>query len=56
MRVALGTRDDAETILGRAGVYAAIEHCYRLAARRACVDAVTMQATTWIVARNGRAD
>lgn len=55
-RVALGARDDAELLLGRVGVYEAIEHAYRVAARRVGVDPVTMQATTWIVARNGRAD
>jgi hypothetical protein len=34
--------------------YEAIAHCYRLAARRVGVTPPTMQATTWIVARNGR--
>lgn len=43
-----------ETLLGRVGVYDAVEHAYRLAARRRGVDPSTMQATTWIVARNGR--
>jgi hypothetical protein len=51
MRVA----DLDEDLLGRKGAYDAIEHAYRLAARRRGVDPVTMQATTWIVARNGRA-
>jgi hypothetical protein len=46
---------DAETMLGRAGMYAAVAHAYRVAARRAGVDPTTMQATTWVVARNGRA-
>ena len=56
-RVALGPRElDAEKVLTRAGVYDAIEHAYRLAAKRRGVDAATMQATTWVVARNGRAD
>lgn len=56
-RVALGTSsDDPERDLGRVGVYDAIEHAYRLAARKRGVDPTTMQATTWIVARNGRAD
>jgi hypothetical protein len=41
--------------LGRVGVYDAVAHAYRLAARRRGVDPATMQATTWIVARNGRA-
>lgn len=45
--------DEAE--LKRAGVYDALAHAYRLAARRRGVDPATMQATTWIVARNGRA-
>jgi hypothetical protein len=55
-RVAIGeTTDDPEKVLGWAGVYDAIEHAYRLAARRVGVDPTTMQATTWIVARNGRA-
>lgn len=55
LRVALGDRDDAEDILRRAGFYLAIEHAYRVAARRIGTDPVTVQATTWIVARNGRA-
>ncbi len=55
-RVALGdTAENPERILGLTGVYDALEHCYRLAARRAGVDPTTMQATTWVVARNGRA-
>ena len=44
-----------ETALGRKGAYDAVAHAYRLAARRRGVDPATMQATTWIVARNGRA-
>jgi hypothetical protein len=36
-------------------VYPAIEHAYRVAAERVGVDPTTMQATTWVVARNGRA-
>lgn len=44
-----------ETLLSRVGAYGAIAHAYRLAARRRGVDPATMQATTWIVARNGRA-
>lgn len=54
-RVALGHDADTADALGRPGMYQALEHCYRLAARRAGVDPVTMQATVWIVARNGRA-
>lgn len=41
--------------LSRKGAYDAVAHAYRLAARRRGVDPATMQATTWIVARNGRA-
>jgi hypothetical protein len=44
-----------ETLLGRVGAYDAVAHAYRLAARRRGVDPATMQATTWVVARNGRA-
>lgn len=44
-----------ETLLGRVGVYDAIELAYQRAARRRGVEPSTMQATTWIVARNGRA-
>lgn len=44
-----------ETLLSRKGAYDAVAHAYRLAARRRGVDPATMQATTWIVARNGRA-
>ncbi|MFI5840564.1 hypothetical protein ACIA8K_12730 [Catenuloplanes sp. NPDC051500] len=58
VRIALGPticeRVNPETGLGRRGVYAAIEHCYRLAGHRLGIDPVTVQATTWIVARNGR--
>lgn len=44
-----------ESLLSRKGAYEAVAHAYRLAARRRGVDPATMQATTWIVARNGRA-
>lgn len=44
-----------ETLLSRKGAYEAVAHAYRLAARRRGVDPATMQATTWVVARNGRA-
>lgn len=50
MRVA----DLDETLLSRKGAYDAVAHAYRVAARRRGVDPATMQATTWIVARNGR--
>lgn len=43
-----------EDLLTRKGAYDAVAHAYRLAARRRGVDPATMQATTWIVARNGR--
>lgn len=45
----------SEQAVGRVGVYDAVEHAYRLAARRRGVDPSTMQATTWIVVRGGRA-
>lgn len=55
-RVAMGACViDPEKVLGRTGVYDAIEMAYREAARQVGVDPTTMQATTWIVARNGRA-
>lgn len=41
----------SETVLTRKGVYAAVAHAYRLAARRRGVEPATMQATTWIVGR-----
>lgn len=44
-----------ETKLSRKGAYDAVAHAYRLAARRRGVDPATMQATTWVVARGGRA-
>lgn len=52
MRVALGEAN--ETGLARVGAYEALEHVYRLAAKRVGVSPAVMQATTWIVAR-GRA-
>lgn len=45
-----------ETLLSRKGAYSAVAHAYRLAARRRGVTPATMQATTWVVARNGRKD
>jgi hypothetical protein len=53
-KVAFGHDRPAETILRRVGVYDAVEYAFVLAARRLGVDPVTVQATTWIVARNGR--
>lgn len=44
-----------ETLLSRKGAYVAVAHAYVVAARRRGVDPATMQATTWVVARNGRA-
>jgi hypothetical protein len=49
-------REDVDKIMKYAGVYDALAHCYRLAATKAGVAPATMQATTWIVARNGRAN
>lgn len=43
-----------EALLKRAGAYDMVADCYRTAARRRGVLPTTMQATTWIVARNGR--
>jgi len=54
-RIAFGsTVDNPEAVLSRAGVYDAVEHAYILAGRRLGVDPVTVQATTWVVIRNGR--
>jgi hypothetical protein len=55
-RVAFGDRADAKRLLGRVGIYDAVERAYVIAAQRLGVDPVTVQATTWIVARNGRSD
>lgn len=44
-----------EAQLSRVGVYDAVEAAYQAAARRVGVDPSTMQATTWIVVRGGRA-
>lgn len=51
VRTALGQRENPEQLLRRAGVYEAIEHAYRLAARRLGTDPTTVQATCWIVER-----
>jgi hypothetical protein len=53
-RIAVGRRNAADTRLRRQGAYEAIAHAYRIAARRVGVSPAVMQATTWIVARNGR--
>jgi hypothetical protein len=55
VRIALGDRGDAEQLLARVGIYAALEYAYQLAARRVGVSPTTVQATTWVVARGGRA-
>lgn len=54
-RIALGT-DATDNQMKRAGAYAALAHCYRLAAQRAGVTPATMQAVTWVVSRNGRSE
>lgn len=46
--------DDA-ALLNRVGVYDAIEAAYQRAAYRVGLDPSTVQATTWVVARGGRA-
>ncbi|MEU4155713.1 hypothetical protein [Actinoplanes sp. NPDC026670] len=51
----IGREYDVEKLLAREGVYDAVEHAYKVAAQRLGIDPVTVQATTWIVARNGRA-
>jgi len=54
-RVAFGGPYE-DKLLQRAGVYQAIAQAYRAAAAKVGVSPSTMQATTWIVARNGRAN
>ena len=44
-----------ETKLSRVGVYEAVAQAYRDAASVKGVDPATMQATTWVTARGGRA-
>lgn len=56
-RIALGMdRDDVDLVLARRGVYDALARAYRIAAARRGVSPAIMQATTWIVARNGRSE
>lgn len=50
-RVALPGRTDIDTVLKRAGVYDGLVSCYQSAARKLGVDARTVQAVTWCVAR-----
>ena len=45
----------AESELKLVGVYEAIAHCYRLAAKRAGIHPAQMQAITWIVVRGSAA-
>lgn len=52
---ALRVADVEEWTITRKGVYDAVEIAYQRAARRRGVAPATMQATTWVVARNGRA-
>lgn len=42
----------SEQELSRVGVYEAIAHAYRLAAKRVGITPAQMQAITWVVARN----
>lgn len=41
--------------LSRSGIYEAVANCYRIAASKRGVEPSTMQAVTWVVMRNGRA-
>ncbi len=50
-----GQDGDLDLLMGRAGVYEAIEAAYLRAGRSLDIPATTVQAATWIVARNGRA-
>jgi hypothetical protein len=54
LRIATGTHTVDEKILSRKGGYAAVAAAYREAADLVGVSPATMQAATWIVARNGR--
>lgn len=46
---------DLGKILDRSGVYTAVANAYRVTAARLGIDPTTLQAATWVVARNGRA-
>lgn len=50
-----GQDKDLDLLLDRVGVYEAIEDAYVRAGRTLGMEPTTVQATTWIVARNGRA-
>jgi len=54
VRIALPRHADPEAALTRTGVYDAVAHCYRLAARRVGVSPSTLQAATWIAIRSGQ--
>lgn len=54
LRIACGSPTVDEKILSRKGGYATIADAYREAAALVGVSPATMQAATWIVARNGR--
>lgn len=54
LRIATGTHTADEKILSRKGGYATVAAAYREAAALVGVSPATMQAATWIVARNGR--
>lgn len=49
-----GETADVERILSRAGAYDAVANAYRVVAARLGIDPTTLQASTWIRARNGR--
>lgn len=50
-----GADDGLDVVMGRVGVYEALETAYLNAARRIGAEPPAVQAATWIVARNGRA-
>jgi hypothetical protein len=54
LRVALASKTVDEKILARKGGYELVAGAYRAAAAEAGVSPATMQAATWVVARNGR--
>lgn len=43
-----------ETYIGRKGVYDAIEHCYRLAAKQVGIKGSDIQAITWVTVRRNK--
>lgn len=55
-RIALGTGPDHDLLIGRTGVYEAIEAAYLTAAQSLGQPGPATQATAWIVVRNGRTD